>query len=170
MYKAILPYFLAAGGRCNCSLVTQNRVESGVDSRKLSQRCKSVARKLISSGSEFEASIGYSRAVVDGNWVMVSGTTGYDYSTMTLADGVLEQTEQCMKNIESALNEAGAKLADVVRVMYIYPDAQDFPKCWPVLSRYFGNIRPAATMISAGLLDPAMKVEIQVTALKQSPN
>ncbi len=127
-----------------------------------------MARQLISSGSEFESSIGYSRAVVDGNWVMVSGTTGYDYNNMALPDGVLEQTEQCLKNIESALGEAGATLADVVRVMYIYPDAQDFPKCWPVLSRYFGKIKPAATMISAGLLDPAMKVEIQVTALKQA--
>lgn len=127
-----------------------------------------MARQLISSGSEFESSIGYSRAVVDGNWVMVSGTTGYDYGTMTLANGVIEQTEQCLKNIESALAEAGATMADVVRVMYIYPEAQDFPKCWPVLSRYFGEIKPAATMISAGLLDPAMKVEIQVTALKQS--
>lgn len=127
-----------------------------------------MSRKLISSGSEFETSIGYSRAVVDGNWVMVSGTTGYDYSRMTLSEGVLEQTEQCIKNIESALQQAGAALTDVVRVTYIYPDSQDFPKCWPVLSRYFGKIKPAATMFSAGLLDPAMKVEIQVTALKQS--
>jgi enamine deaminase RidA (YjgF/YER057c/UK114 family) len=127
-----------------------------------------MARQLISSGSEFESSIGYSRAVVDGNWVMVSGTTGYDYTTMMLPDGVVAQTEQCMKNIESALAEAGACLSDVVRVMYIYPDAEDFPKCWPVLSQHFGKIKPAATMISAGLLDPAMKVEIQVTALKQS--
>ncbi len=127
-----------------------------------------MSRKLISSGSEFESAIGYSRAVVDGNWVMVSGTTGYDYSDMTVSDNVVEQTEQCFKNIESALAEAGAVLADVVRVTYIYPDAQDFPKCWPVLKRYLGDIKPAATMFSAGLANPAMKVEIQVTALKQS--
>ncbi len=127
-----------------------------------------MPRKLISSGSEFESAIGYSRAVVDGNWVMVSGTTGYDYSDMTVSDNVVEQTEQCFKNIESALAEAGAVLADVVRVTYIYPDAQDFPKCWPVLKRYLGDIKPAATMFSAGLANPAMKVEIQVTALKQS--
>jgi len=126
-----------------------------------------MPRTLISSGSEFETSIGYSRAVVDGNWVWVSGTTGYDYSTMTLPEGVIEQTEQCIINIQSALNEAGAELSDVVRVTYIFPQAQDFPKCWPVLSRYFGEIKPAATMFSADLLDPAMKVEIQVTALKQ---
>lgn len=127
-----------------------------------------MSRKLISSGSEFESSIGYSRAVVDGNWVMVSGTTGYDYSDMSVSDDVVQQTEQCFKNIESALHQAGATLADVVRVTYIYPDAQDFPKCWPVLKRYLGEVKPAATMFSAGLANPAMKVEIQVTALKQS--
>jgi len=127
-----------------------------------------VSRKLISSGSEFESSIGYSRAVVDGNWVMVSGTTGYDYNDMTLSEDVVEQTEQCFKNIESALHQAGAEMTDVVRVTYIYPDAQDFPKCWPVLKRFLGKIKPAATMFSAGLANSAMKVEIQVTALKQS--
>ncbi|MEE9332885.1 MAG: RidA family protein [Granulosicoccaceae bacterium] len=127
-----------------------------------------MSRKLISSGSEFESSIAYSRAVVDGNWVMVSGTTGYDYSNMTVSEDVLEQTEQCFKNIETALHQAGATLADVVRVTYIYPDAQDFPKCWPVLKRYLGEVKPAATMFSAGLANPAMKVEIQVTALMHS--
>ncbi len=127
-----------------------------------------MSRRLISSGSEFETSIGYSRAVVDGNWVMVSGTTGYDYDDMSVSEDVVEQTEQCFKNIESALHQAGAEMADVVRVTYIYPDAEDFPKCWPVLQRYLGEIKPAATMFSAGLATPAMKVEIQVTALKQS--
>jgi len=127
-----------------------------------------MPRTLISSGSEFEQSIGYSRAVVDGHWVWVSGTTGYDYTNMRISDDVIEQAEQCILNIQSALQQAGAELTDVVRVTYIFPEAQDFPKCWPVLSRYFGEIRPAATMFSAGLLDPAMKVEIQVTAMKQA--
>lgn len=131
-------------------------------------RLNAVSRKLISSGSEFETSIGYSRAVVDGNWVMVSGTTGYDYDDMSVSEDVVEQTEQCFKNIEYALHQAGAEMADVVRVTYIYPDAKDFPKCWPVLQRFLGEIKPAATMFSAGLANPAMKVEIQVTALKQS--
>jgi enamine deaminase RidA (YjgF/YER057c/UK114 family) len=124
-------------------------------------------RYLISSGSVFEEQIGYSRAVVDGNWVFVSGTTGFDYATMTISDNVAEQAEQCLKNIQSALKEANARLEDVVRVMYILPDAKDFPACWPVLRQYFGTIRPAATMIAAGLADPKMKIEIQVTALRR---
>jgi enamine deaminase RidA (YjgF/YER057c/UK114 family) len=124
-------------------------------------------RRLISSGSTFEDDIGYSRAVVDGEWVFVSGTTGFDYSTMTIADGLLEQTEQCLKNIESALHEAGAELADIVRVTYVLPDATEFPDCWPVLRRYFGSVRPAAMMISAGLADPRMRIEIEVTARKR---
>ena len=124
-------------------------------------------RYLISSGSVFEEQMGYSRAVVDGNWVFVSGTTGFDYATMTISDNVAEQAEQCLKNIQSALQEANASLEDVVRVMYILPDANDFPACWPVLRQYFGTIRPAATMISAGLADPKMKIEIQVTALRR---
>jgi enamine deaminase RidA (YjgF/YER057c/UK114 family) len=124
-------------------------------------------RRLISSGSTFEAEIGYSRAVVAGPWVFVSGTTGFDYSTMTIAEDVVAQVEQCMKNIAAALAEAGASVADVVRVHYLLPDATDFEPCWPVLKRWFGNVRPAATMISAGLADPRMKIEIEVTALKQ---
>src|ERR1700754_2016782 len=112
-----------------------------------------MARQLISSGSTFEAEIGYSRAVVDGEWVFVSGTTGFDYDTMTIPDGVVAQTEQCFRNIESALTQAGASLSDVVRVTYILPDAGEFPQCWPILRQYFGGIRPAATMISAGLAD-----------------
>src|SRR5215210_6536860 len=123
-----------------------------------------MTKQLISSGSSFEQEIGYSRAVVDGDWVFVSGTTGFDYSTMSIAEGVLEQTEQCLKNIEAALREAGSSLNDIVRVMYVLPDATQFRKCWPVLRKYFGEIRPAATMISAGLADPRMRIEIEVTA------
>ncbi len=125
-----------------------------------------MTRQLISSGSSFEADIGYSRAVVDGRWVFVSGTTGFDYSTMTISDGLLEQTEQCLKNIASALAQAGSSLADVVRVTYVVPNAAEFPQCWPVLRQYFGDIRPAAMMISAGLADPRMRIEIEVTARK----
>lgn len=127
-----------------------------------------MARQLISSGSPFEAEIGYSRAVRQDPWVFVSGTTGFDYATMTISDSVAEQTEQCLKNIEAALQQAESSLKDVVRVTYILPDAADFPQCWPVLKQYFGEVRPACTMIAAGLADPAMKIEIQVTALKQS--
>jgi enamine deaminase RidA (YjgF/YER057c/UK114 family) len=126
-----------------------------------------MTRNLISSGSTFEAQIGYSRAVVAGDWVFVSGTTGFDYCAMTISGGVVEQAEQCLKNIESALHQAGSSLADVVRVHYILPDASQFESCWPVLRKYFGEVRPAATMISAGLADPRMKIEIEVTALKQ---
>jgi enamine deaminase RidA (YjgF/YER057c/UK114 family) len=125
-----------------------------------------MARQLISSGSRFESDIGYSRAVVDGEWVFVSGTTGFDYAAMTISDNLLDQTEQCMKNIESALREAGSSLSDVVRVTYMLPKADRFAECWPVLRKYFGTIRPAATMISAGLADPRMQIEIEVTARK----
>jgi enamine deaminase RidA (YjgF/YER057c/UK114 family) len=123
-------------------------------------------RQLISSGSTFEAEIGYSRAVVAGNWVFVSGTTGFDYSAMTISDNLQEQTEQCLKNIQAALEQAGSSLADVVRVTYVLPKGEDFEKCWPVLRRYFCEVRPAAMMISAGLADPRMQIEIEVTALK----
>lgn len=123
-------------------------------------------RRLISSGSTFERQIGYSRAVVDGEWVFVSGTTGFDYKAMTIADNVVEQAEQCLRNIEAALAEAGSGLDEVVRVRYILPNAADFEPCWPVLRRYFENVRPAATMIAAGLADPRMKIEIEVTAKK----
>jgi enamine deaminase RidA (YjgF/YER057c/UK114 family) len=123
-----------------------------------------MPRRLISSGSTFEREIGYSRAVVDGEWVFVSGTTGFDYSTMTISDDLAEQTDQCLRNIQAALAEAGATLADVVRVTYVLPKAEDFRECWPVLRRYFGEIRPAAMMISAGLADARMRIEIEVTA------
>jgi enamine deaminase RidA (YjgF/YER057c/UK114 family) len=126
-----------------------------------------MSRKLISSGSTFEAQIAYSRAVVAGDWVFVSGTTGFDYSTMTIADDLLTQAEQCLRNIEAALRQAGASLKDVVRVTYVLPDGGEFEQCWPVLRKYFGDVRPAAMMICAGLADPRMKIEIEVTALKQ---
>jgi enamine deaminase RidA (YjgF/YER057c/UK114 family) len=109
----------------------------------------------------------YSRAVVDGEWIFVSGTTGFDYTTMTIPDGIVEQADQCFRNIAAALGQAGATLDDVVRVHYILPNAGDFPACWPVLRQYFGEVRPAATMISAGLADPRMRIEIEVTARRR---
>jgi len=121
-------------------------------------------RKLISSGSEFENKIGYSRAVVDGDYVFVSGTTGYDYKTMSISDDVVEQAEQCFKNIEKVLQEAGSSFDRIVRVQYILPNRSDFEPCWPVLLKYLGKARPAATMIVAGLLNEKIKLEIEVTA------
>ena len=125
----------------------------------------STPRTLISSGSPFEHDIGYSRAVAQGDWVFVSGTTGFDYATMTISDDVAEQTEQCLRNIDAALAQAGATIADIVRVSYLLPDGDDFPATWPVLRRWFGTVRPAATMMQVGLADPRMKIEIEVTAL-----
>jgi enamine deaminase RidA (YjgF/YER057c/UK114 family) len=127
-----------------------------------------MARRLITSGSRFESEIGYSRAVVDGDWIFVSGTTGYDYATMTLASGVVAQCEQTLRNIEAALKQAGATMADIVRVQYILPRREDFPLCWPVLKRYLGEVRPAATMIQAELADPAILIEIEATARLRS--
>ncbi len=126
-----------------------------------------MTRTLISSGSPFERDIGYSRAVVDGDWVFVSGTTGFDYAAMTISESVVEQAEQCLRNIDAALRQAGATMADVVRVHYILPDASAFESCWPVLQRWFGEVRPAATMFCAGLADARMKIEIEVTARLQ---
>jgi reactive intermediate/imine deaminase len=126
----------------------------------------SLTRTLISSGSEFEKQIGYSRAVVVGNLIFVSGTTGYDYTTMTIAPDVISQTEQCLKNIQTALEQAGSSLNDVARVTYILQNAAEFEQCWPILRRYFEQIRPAATMISAQLLNPDIRIEIEVTAVK----
>jgi len=123
---------------------------------------------LINSGSSFEQEIGYSRAVVAGDWVFVSGTTGYDYESMTIDEDVVAQAEQTLKNIAAALLQAGSKMADIIRVKYILPEVTDFERCWPVLKRAFGEIRPAATMISAGLADKRMKIEIEVTALKNT--
>ncbi len=128
-----------------------------------------MTRRLISSGSPFEAQIGYSRAVVDGDWVFVSGTTGFDYATMAISDDVREQAEQALRNIAGALAEAGASMADVVRVRYIVPHAPDFALCWPVLRRVLGPASPAATMIAAGLADPRMRIEIEVTARLAAP-
>ncbi|OFE13118.1 hypothetical protein PHACT_08185 [Pseudohongiella acticola] len=128
-----------------------------------------MSRKLISSGSDFEAMIGYSRAVVDGDYVFVSGTTGYNYDNMTISDNVVEQTEQCFLNIQKALQEAGSDLSDIVRVTYVLPDKTDFEPCWPVLKKHLGQVRPAAMMIEAGLLDDKMKIEIEVTARLTCP-
>lgn len=127
-----------------------------------------MARKLISSGSTFEKEIGYSRAVVADNWVLVSGTTGFDYSKMTISDDLLEQAEQCFKNIEAALRQAGSSMKDVVRVTYVFPETGDFEKCWPVMRKYLGDVRPSAMMLTAGLSDPRMKIEIQVTAYRST--
>lgn len=126
-------------------------------------------RTRISSGSPFEAQIGYSRAIEIDKMVFVSGTTGFNYETMTISTSVVEQTEQCLKNIEAALLQANSCLDDVVRVTYVLPVAADFEACWPVLKQYFGEARPAAMMISAALLDPRMKIEIEVTAYKKQP-
>ena len=123
-----------------------------------------MSRTLISSGSEFESKIGYSRAVVDGDYVFVSGTTGFNYDTMTISDDAVEQAEQCFRNIGKVLEQAGSSFADVVRIHYIFPDRADFEPCWPVFQKYLGESRPAATMFVAGLLDDAMKLEIEVTA------
>ena len=127
-------------------------------------------RTLISSGSPFEAQIGYSRAVVQGDWIFVSGTTGFDYATLEISPNVEDQARQCLKNIADALAQADATLADVVRVHYILPQVSDFEACWPALREAFGESRPAATMFQAGLLDPRMKIEIEVTALKARRN
>ncbi|MFE6687613.1 RidA family protein [Streptomyces sp. NPDC057743] len=125
-------------------------------------------RRAILSGSTFEEQIGYARAVVDGEWIHVSGTTGFDYTTMTISDDMVTQAEQCLRNIEAALTEAGGTLADVVRVRYLLPEREDFEPCWPVLRRHFGPVRPAATMQVCGLADPRMKIEIEVTARRSA--
>jgi enamine deaminase RidA (YjgF/YER057c/UK114 family) len=121
-------------------------------------------RRLISSGSAFEAAAGYSRAVVDGAWVFVAGTTGFDYTHMTIADNAADQARQALRNIEAALAEAGAALADIVRVRYYLPDPADWPEIVPILGEVFGAIRPAATALICGLVDPRIKIEIEVTA------
>jgi enamine deaminase RidA (YjgF/YER057c/UK114 family) len=121
-------------------------------------------RKHISSGSLFEEQIGYSRAVVDGDHVWMSGTTGYDYARMTIEDDVVAQAEQCFRNIAAALAEAGASLDDVVRAFFIVPHREDWEPCWPVIRKYLGKARPASTLIHAGLATGAMRIEIEVTA------
>lgn len=121
-------------------------------------------RRAILGGSTFEEQIGYARAVVDGDRVHVSGTTGFDYTAMTISDDVVEQAEQCLRTITAVLAEAGCTLADVVRVRYLLPDRADFEPCWPVLRKAFAEVRPAATMMVCGLADPRMKLEIEVDA------
>lgn len=123
-----------------------------------------MKRRHISSGSEFEEKIGYSRAVVDGDYVFVSGTTGYNYETMSISSDVVEQAEQCFKTIEKVLIEAGSSIDNVMRVHYIYPNREDFEPCWPVFNKYLGVAKPAATVFVAGLLNDAMKLEVEVTA------
>jgi enamine deaminase RidA (YjgF/YER057c/UK114 family) len=126
-------------------------------------------RRLISSGSPFEAASGYSRAVVDDQWVFVAGTTGFDYGTMTIPPDAALQARKAFANIAAALAEAGASLADVVRVRYYLPDLADWPLVTPVLAEVFGEIRPAATALVCGLVDPRMKIEIEVTARRRNP-
>ncbi|HEY9214048.1 MAG TPA: RidA family protein [Ancylobacter sp.] len=125
-------------------------------------------RRLISSGSPFEAVAGYSRAVVDGDFIFVSGTTGYDYAAMSLPEGVEEQAHGCFRNIAAALEQAGGSLADVVRVRYIITSPDYAEAVFPIFGQYFGEIRPAATLIVAGLLQPEMKIEIEVTARRRT--
>ena len=125
-----------------------------------------MTRTLISSGSRFEDEIGYSRAVVIGPDIWVSGTTGYDYAKMTIVEDVVGQAEQCFENIAAALAQAGATLDDVVRVLFIVPNRADWEPCWPVLKRYLGRAKPASTLIHAGLQTDAMRIEIEVTARK----
>lgn len=127
-----------------------------------------MERRAISSGSVFEDRIGYARAVVDGDRVHVSGTTGFDYTTMTISGDVVEQAEQCLDNIAAALAEAGCDFRDVVRVRYLLPAREDFEPCWPALRRAFGEVRPAATMMVCGLADPRMRIEIEVDARRRA--
>ncbi len=125
-----------------------------------------MTKRLISSGSAFEAVAGYSRAVVDGDWIHVSGTTGFDYSTMTIADDLLVQTRQVFANISAALKQADATLDDVIRVTYYLAEREYFDKAAPVFGEYFARARPAATAVVCGLVDARMKIEIEVTARK----
>jgi enamine deaminase RidA (YjgF/YER057c/UK114 family) len=125
-----------------------------------------MPRRLVASGSPFEAEIAYSRAVALGPWVLVAGTTGFDYRTMAIDPDPARQCEQALDNIEAALAEVDAGLADLVRVRYILPDPADFPPCWPVLRRRLGAARPAATMLVAGLIDPRLRIEIEATAYR----
>ncbi|QUS41731.1 RidA family protein [Tardiphaga alba] len=128
-----------------------------------------MTRKLISTGSPFEKTAGYSRAVVDGDFCFVAGTTGYDYTTMTLPADVTAQTQNCFKTIASALKEAGFAMADIVRAVYYITDAADADKVFTVTGEHLGEIRPAATLlVVAGLYKPEMKVEVEVTAKRSS--
>lgn len=126
-----------------------------------------MPRQLISSGSPFEKTAGYSRAVADGEWCFVSGTTGYDYAAMTMPESVEEQTRNCLKTIEGALAEAGFALEDVVRARYYVTDATYAGRVFPIVGERLGHIRPAATMIVCALIEPQMKIEVEVSALKR---
>ena len=125
-------------------------------------------RRLISSGSPFEATAGYSRAVVEGDWCFVSGTTGYDYATMTMPEGVEDQTRNCLATIGKALEDAGFSFADVVRCHYYVTEAAFADRVFPILGETFGAIRPAATMVVCDLIRPEMLIEIEVTALRRN--
>jgi enamine deaminase RidA (YjgF/YER057c/UK114 family) len=127
-------------------------------------------RRLISSGSSFEAVAGYSRAVVEGDYVHVSGTTGFDYTTMTIDPDPATQTRQCFRNIAAALAQAGSSLDDVVRVRYYLTDAALFERLAPIFGEQFANARPAATALVCGLVDPRMKIEIEATARRRRWN
>lgn len=126
-----------------------------------------MARRLISTGSPFEKTAGYSRAVSDGDFCWVAGTTGYDYATMSMPESVEDQTRNTMKTIVAALAEAEFSLTDVVRANYYITDAAHVDRVFPILGEYFGEIRPAATMVVCGLNKPEMKIEIEVTARKR---
>ena len=127
-----------------------------------------MTRTRISSGSRFEDEIGYSRAVVDGDWIFVSGTTGYDYGSMTIAPDVVAQCDQAFRNIEDALKRGGGRMDDVVRATFILPNREDWAPCFPVVKKWLGRARPASTMIHAGLQTPEMRIEIEVTARRRS--
>ncbi|MEI7607192.1 MAG: RidA family protein [Rhodospirillaceae bacterium] len=126
-----------------------------------------MARKLISSGSDFEKVMGYSRAVVDGRWVFVSGTTGFDYAAGSISEDVVAQTEQAFLNIRAALAQAGASLDETVRVHAYLSDVADFEKVAPVFGRFLGIARPANTTIGVQMVDPRIKIEIEVTVRKR---
>ena len=125
-----------------------------------------MSKRRISSGSSFEALAGYSRAVVDGDWIHVSGTTGFDYATMTISDDLVTQARQVFRNIAKALGEAGASLDDVVRVTYYLPERESFQELVPIFGEHFARARPAATAVICGLVDERMRIEIEVTARK----
>jgi enamine deaminase RidA (YjgF/YER057c/UK114 family) len=133
-----------------------------------------MSKTLISSGSAFEKLAGYSRAVLvseaAGDTIYVSGTTGFDYAAMTIADGVVEQTEQCFRNISHALGQAGASLSDVVRVIIYLVDRADFERVAPIVGRHLADVRPANTTVVSGLVDARMKIEIEVTARRVTPS
>lgn len=126
-----------------------------------------MPRRLVSTGSPFEKTAGYSRAVVDGDWCFVSGTTGYDYASMTMPESVEQQTRNCLATIARTLEDAGFSMTDVVRARYYVTDRSYVATVFPILGEVFGDVRPAATMVIAGLIEPEMKIEIEVTALRR---